>query len=105
MEVAWNLKEDSQIVINKTITDIEPKMGWDSFVKKLFALHITSLPSGPSGGMDGTRYNIEVATKYQYRFYDYWSPETTEEKFSGSENMVKIIELLEKVCGFKRSQI
>lgn len=103
-EVKWNLKADSQLIVNKTIKQIEPPMGWGDFVNELFSLNIANLPTGPRGGMDGANYNIEVATKHQYRFYEYWSPETTEEKFWGSKNMVKIIELLENECNFKRSQ-
>ena len=104
MLVEWSPRQDSQIVVNKTIKKIVPKMGLDKFMKRLFALDITSLPNGPSGGMDGTSYEIEVATKDQYRFYEYWSPDTTEQKFWGSKNMVEIIDLLEKECGFKRLQ-
>jgi len=104
MQTKYNTSTDSEIIINKSIKDVQPPMGWENFMKSLFALNIATLSEGPEGGMDGVSYNIEFATKHQYRFYEYWSPETTQSKFDGSKNMVKIIDLLENECNFKRSQ-
>jgi hypothetical protein len=99
-----NSTTDSQVVISSSVRQIDPKMGWSDFIGKLDSLHISTLPNGPGGGMDGASYNIEVATNDTYRYYSYWSPETTQAKFWGSRNMVEIIRLIEKVCEFKRNQ-
>ncbi len=99
-----NSTTDSQVVKSSSVRQIDPKIGWSKFIGKLDSLHITTLPNGPSGGMDGTSYNIEVATNDTYRYYSYWSPETTQAKFWGSRNMAEIIRLIEKVCAFKRNQ-
>jgi hypothetical protein len=77
--------------------------------EQLFALQIMNLPNAETipdleGGLDGTTYNIEIATKKSYRYYSYWSPETTQNEHWQSNNMVKIIELLEHEFNFKRSQ-
>lgn len=104
MKSDWNDNNDSEVILSKSVLRIQPRMGWDMFVKRLFDLNITTLPNGPAGGLDGASYDIEVATKRQYRYYSYWSPETSMQNFQGSRDMVRIIHLLEDVCDFKRSQ-
>jgi hypothetical protein len=54
--------------------------------------------------MDGTTYNVEYATRNSYRYYTYWSPETSVGSFWGSKNMVNISESVQKVCDFKINQ-
>jgi hypothetical protein len=93
----------------KSKNNVTPKSGWNHFVKELFGLKIISLPNGLEipglgGGEDGASYNIEVATKNLYRYYSYWSPKSTENKFWQAKNMVQIIKLLEREFNFKRSQ-
>ena len=103
MITKWNDKNDSQIIVSKSVLVIKPSMGWSRFIKQLLDLDVMDMPNGPSGGMDGTTYNVELATTRLYRYYSYWSPETTESE-SSSKKMVEIIQLLEDVCGFQRSQ-
>jgi hypothetical protein len=105
MRVEWSARQDSELVVNPSSKAVVPKMGWDKFVRKLFKLGITTLPNGPDGGMDGADYNIEIATIDQYRYYGYWSPETTEAEFWGSKKMVQILHLLERAFDFKRTQL
>jgi hypothetical protein len=105
MAIKQNLREDSELVVHSSSEAVVPKMGWAAFTKELFALDITTLPDGPGGGEDGTGYEIEVATRNTYRFYRYWSPESTEDKDKGSKKMVSIIHLLERAFQFKRIQI
>lgn len=100
----WNDANDSQIVVNKSVLPIEPSMGWAHFIKRLLDLDIMNLPNGPPGGMDGANYNVEIATEKLYRYYSYWSPDSSEKEFKGSRNMVEIISFLEKVCDFKTLQ-
>lgn len=100
MKVDWNDKNDSETVLTHSVREIIPSMGWSKFTDRLLTLGITKLPNGPAGGMDGEDYCVEIATRDEYRFYKYWSPETTESKFWGSKNMVEIMRLLEKECSF-----
>jgi hypothetical protein len=104
METHYDASKDRETILTKNIKVVQPKSGWIIFTRTLFALKITTLTSGPEGGMDGVGYNVEVATKHQYRFYEYWSPETTQDKSWGSKNMVEIIKFLERECDFKRLQ-
>jgi hypothetical protein len=104
MQALYNASKNTETVLAKDKKNILPKSGWETFTKALFGLGITTLPNRTESGMDGVSYNVEVATKHLYRFYEYWSPETTENKSLESKNMVKIIELLENECSFKRSQ-
>jgi hypothetical protein len=103
--IKQNLRGDSELVVHSSNVAVVPKMGWEIFIKELFALGITTLPDGPGGGEDGIGYDIEVATRNTYRFYSYWSPEITEHKDPGSKKMVSIIHLLEQAFQFKRKQI
>lgn len=105
MRIEWSVRQDSELVVHPNSRAVVPTMGWDKFTRELFNLGITTLPNGPDGGMDGADYNIEVATIDHYRYYGYWSPETTEAKFRGSKKMVQILHLLERAFDFKRTQL
>lgn len=104
IQTLWNAVTDRETILSKDIRNVKPKIGFENFAKKLLSYKITSLPNEKSSGLDGVTYCIEVATKNQYRFYKYWSPETTENKSWESKNIVKIINLLEKEFDFKRLQ-
>jgi hypothetical protein len=85
---------------------LSPKAGWNSFINELYALKIATLPDmhqipGMEGGLDGITYNIEYATKYQYRYYGYWGPAEFQDKYWQAKNMVKILNLIEKEFGIK----
>ncbi len=55
-----------------------------------------------TGGIDGCSYDVEIATKNNYRFYDYWEPETVNEKHWQAKNLVHILNLIEAEFEFKR---
>ncbi len=81
-----------------------PKSGWATFSKKLLDLKIVTLPNqedvkGYGSGFDGRTYNIEVATKNQYRFYGYWEPQQFQSKFWQAKNMADILNLFEIELG------
>ena len=95
----YNMKVISDEIISKEIIQMTPKSGWPYFVKKLLDLKIVTLPSmvnivGDEGGKDGKTFNVEVATKNQYRFYTYWEPHDYQNKFWQAKNMAEIIDLL-----------
>jgi hypothetical protein len=66
----------------------------------LFALQITTLPHMSDipglrdGWTDGVSYNVEVATKDQYRFYGYHLPDKFQDKYWQAKNMVDILNLI-----------
>ena len=72
----------------------------NKFIDSLIDNRILTLPNGPPGGLDGTQYCLQVATRHSYRFYSYWSPSSGKDK--ASENMVEIIRLLENKCDFQQ---
>ena len=43
---------------------------------------------------DGVDFNIEIASKYQYRFYGYHNPEQFQDKFWQAKNMNQIVKLI-----------
>jgi len=43
---------------------------------------------------DGVDFNIEIASKYQYRFYSYHVPEQFQDKFWQAKNMTQIVKLI-----------
>jgi hypothetical protein len=99
---AFNLTE--KVKIQKAET-LNPKNGWDSFLNKLFALQITTLPNKDNipgledGWTDGISYNVELATKKQYRFYGYHLPDKFQYKYWQAKNMVDILKLVETEFG------
>ncbi|MDP3665971.1 MAG: hypothetical protein Q8R50_04760 [Sediminibacterium sp.] len=86
-----------------------PVSGWPSFIKGLSELNITKLPDQAKVagykdilGADGVSYNVEVATKEEYRFYSYWQPGAYKKKFKEAMSMESALEFLEKELSFKR---
>jgi hypothetical protein len=107
MEVDWNPFKYTETITNRKSEFITPSFGWDNFTKKLFDLKIMTLPNmADIPGLindwdDGSTYNIEVATKNQYRFYSYHEPDKFEGKYWQAK---KIVEILKLVSGeFKRA--
>ena len=98
LQVDWDGKTET--ILSKKVKQVTPKSGWISFSKKLLDLKILTLPDqddvkGYSGGFDGRTYNVEIATKKQYRFYGYWEPQEYQDKFWQAKNMTDILKLFE----------
>ncbi len=94
----------TETILLKKIKQVIPKSGWLSFSKKLLDLKILTLPNqddvkGYDCGLDGSSYNIEIATKNQYRFYGYWEPQQYQYKFWQAKNMADILKLFETELG------
>ena len=102
LQVDWDGKTET--ILSKKIKQVTPKSGWATFSKKLLKLKIVTLPNqdnvkGYGGGFDGRTYNVEVATKNQYRFYGYWEPQEYQNKFWQANNMSEILKLFETELG------
>lgn len=102
MQVDWD--GQTETIRSKKVYNLRPKSGWAIFSKKLLDLKIVTLPTqddvkGYSGGMDGSTYNVEIATKNQYRFYGYWEPEQFQDKFWQAKYMADILNLIELELG------
>jgi hypothetical protein len=104
----YNLRVDwdgqTETILSKTIKKVTPKSGWANFSKKLLDLKVLTLPNQDDipkygGGEDGRTYNVEVATKNQYRFYGYWEPQDYQDKFWQAKNMADILKLFEEELG------
>ncbi|MES1197701.1 MAG: hypothetical protein ABUL41_00300, partial [Chitinophagaceae bacterium] len=102
LQVDWDGKTET--ILSKEIKQVFPRSGWSNFTKELLNLKILTLPDQNhipdyDGGTDGSTYNIEVATKKQYRFYGYWEPQGYQHKFPEAKNMTEILKLFEKELG------
>lgn len=102
LQVDWNGRTET--IVSKQIKNVTPKSGWTPFSTRLLALKIASLPDdsnvpGYGLGMDGNTYNVEVATKNQYRFYGYWEPQHYQDRFWQAKNMAAILTLLKEELG------
>jgi hypothetical protein len=53
------------------------------------------------GGKDGRTYNVEVATKNQYRFYGYWEPQEYRDRFWQARKMIDFLKLIEMELGVR----
>jgi hypothetical protein len=104
-----NYDGETEIIVSKEIKQAIPKSGWESFLKKLFDLKIVTLPDSHdianySSGDDGVTYDIEIATKNQYRFYSYWGPSWNEDKIWQARNISAILKLIEEeLMPYKKS--
>ncbi len=99
-----NWDGQTETIISKNIKQVTPKSGWTNFSKRLMDLKILTLPNqleipGYGGGMDGRMYNVEIATKNQYRFYGYWEPQEYKDKFWQAKNMDDILTLFKTELG------
>jgi len=101
-QVDWN--GHTETILSKNVKQVTPKSGWQDFSKKLFSLNVLTLPNqhdipNYGGGADGRTYNVEVATKNQYRFYGYWEPQDYQDMFWQAKNMADILKLIEDELG------
>ncbi len=101
----YNLQVDwdghTETIISKTVKQVTPKSSWQIFLQKLMNFQVLTLPDQndiPSyeGGNDGNTYNVEVATKNQYRFYGYWEPQMYQDKYWQAKNMADILNLIKR---------
>jgi hypothetical protein len=105
LTVDWDASNLTEKVKTQKAETLNPKNGWDSFLNKLFALQIMTLPNMDNisgledGWTDGISYNVEVATKKQYRFYGYHLPDKFQDKYWQAKNMVDILKLVETEFG------
>jgi hypothetical protein len=105
MTVDWNAYKLTEKVKIKKEEKLSPKNGWDSFSKRIMDLQITTLPNMvdipglKDHWLDGMTYNVEVATKTQYRFYRYHLPDKFQDKYWQAKNMVDILKLVEAEFG------
>ena len=87
------------------VKNLDPKNGWDNFIKKLSALQIVTLPNMHSipelnnSWDDGVEYSVEIAIKNKYRFYSYHFPDKFQDKYWQAKNMVDILKLIESEFG------
>lgn len=102
LQVDWDGRTET--ILSKKVKRVTPKSGWAAFSKKLLDLQVLTLPDqddvkGYGSGLDGRTYNVEVATKKQYRFYGYWEPEEYQDKFWQAKNMADILGLFQQELG------
>jgi hypothetical protein len=100
MVVDWDAFKDTETIKTKKMKSLVPKSGWDNFINDLLSLKIKSLPNMKDiPGLqdnwdDGVTYNVEIATKKQYRFYSYHMPDKFGDKFWQAKNMTDILSLI-----------
>ncbi|MDI9868957.1 hypothetical protein [Flectobacillus roseus] len=100
MAVDWDAFKTTEVIKINKIKSVLPKSGWDNFFNKLLSFKIMTLPnmddiSGlEDNWTDGVTYNIEIATKKQYRFYGYHLPDKFQDKFWQAKNMTEILSLI-----------
>ncbi len=100
MLVKWDADKNVETVTGSKINSVTPKSGWESFIHRLLDLKIMTLPNMDNipglvdNWTDGVNYNIEVATKKQYRFYGYHLPEKFEDRFWQAKNITEILALI-----------
>jgi len=106
-----NCSEDSVDSASKSIRSVNPASGWQSFISKLFALQVLSLPSLEKipgyrdidgSVMDGCGIRVQVATKRIYRVYDYSNPVLFADKYPEAKKAVAIGTLLNTEFGLKK---
>lgn len=102
LQVDWDGKTET--ILSKQVRPVTPKSGWEEFSKKLLERKVLTLPDQGSipeygFGLDGRTYNVEIATKHQYRFYGYWEPQHNAEKLWQAKNMTDILSLFERELG------
>ena len=100
MIVEWDALRNTETITTNNVKSLIPKSGWHDFITKLSDLKIMTLPNmNDIPGLvdkwhDGVTYNIEVATKKQYRFYGYHLPGKFEDKYWQAKKMTEILTLV-----------
>jgi hypothetical protein len=100
MIVDWDAYKNTETIKTNKIRSVTPKSGWDRFITELVSLKIMTLPNMDDipglqdNWTDGVTYNVEIATKKQYRFYSYHLPDKFEDKFPQAKNMTGILRLI-----------
>ncbi|MFI5128833.1 MAG: hypothetical protein ACHQFX_02530 [Chitinophagales bacterium] len=106
-----NCSEDSVDSASKTIKSVVPASGWQSFISKLFALQILSLPSLEKipdfkdidgSVIDGCGIRVQVATRRIYRVYQYANPVLFADKYPEAKKALAIGALLRTEFGIKK---
>lgn len=101
---------DSLLSISKKQIDIEPKSGWDNFIKELYDLNILSLRDESEikdyeSYTDGYSTIVEIASQKQYRIYCYESFNSQPESIWQAKNVELIMKLLETEFNYKRIEL
>lgn len=100
MIVDWDYSNDKDSIETFKVTAVTPKSGWNKFMRELEEYYITTLPDMNNipglidSWTDGVGYNVEIATKKQYRFYNFHMPEEFSDKFWEAKKMTQIIKLI-----------
>ena len=96
-------------IASKEINQVTPASGWAYFSKRLLDLKILTLPHSfdidgyaMASPFDGDIYSVELATKNQYRFYDYGNPAMLDRSFWQAKNMVDILQLFKDELNVKQ---
>lgn len=97
-----NLTEFKVTLVNEE--EIRPLHGWNNLIKKFSEYGLNGLENSckDERGIDGTDYCFEIATRKNYRYFSFWSPELSNCK--EKNNILGIIQTIEKEFGFKRLQ-
>lgn len=83
------------------LVNISPKSGWKSFISKLLKKNIMTLQNQRDIKgfnlmiFDGDTYCVEIATRDDYRFYSYNSPDMTK-KYRDAKKMNRILKLVKR---------
>jgi hypothetical protein len=89
--------EPFNVAVSKAVS---PKMGWHKLMDSLQSLNVFEMPDmSEIKGMEvnwthPTGYCIEIATRYNYRYYKYYDPHRFEHKFWQAANIGKTESLL-----------
>ena len=87
-----------------------PKSGWEKMIRAMNKLKIPALISCEylseyGAGVDTEYYMIEVATKNNYRFYDYFDPKEGAKEYKEAAALENFLKKLEKEFLFLRREV
>lgn len=101
MTVNWDPQINKETIETIEKGQVVPRTGWANFINKLYELQILTLPDMDDiqnlrdNWLDGVDYNVEIATKNQYRFYEYHMPDKFQDEFWQAKNMMGILNLIQ----------